>query len=555
MEAGLLPPLPIPDEHIERRLEIDTPNGPIIGYIDLEDAVRVCGVICVHKPDFTDKSGPPQVLTPLWSRRCYAGLRCILPAYKTGTPHVAPRPAVRHDTALKVAAFASFRTRPIMTMTAQTATRWQTDAVWRLLVSAAAAMLWFGTNGCVSAELTVDASDVRFQKETPPWDADTYVCGDGVRDGFEVCDGDDFGWRASTCADLGYESGELRCADDCSEIFYDDCIGSSCGNGILDDDEMCDEGSSPDTQCPYEEECLLCVECQLVPGTVRFCGDGVVDNDPGEWWEACDGDALSPTLYACEELGYDGGELSCTEDCDVSYEDCTGSVCGNGIVEGDELCDEGDDPETECPYGEECLVCVNCEEVPGTMRFCGDGVRDTFDGEECDLDEPVDCTEFGYESGTVTCASGCLWDYSDCERLLCGDGEVQDGELCEPGDVSFDPCLEEFERLGLTELQDASTFGGEAVCTTSCDDWALEDCTVGGEPLYDYLANQESPAQDAGIAEPSPDGGASDAGVLTPPTDDRARRDDGCTAAGNATGLSWIGVALLAWRRRRKTVG
>ena len=37
VEAGFLPELPIPDEHIERRLEIDTPYGPIIGYIDLEE--------------------------------------------------------------------------------------------------------------------------------------------------------------------------------------------------------------------------------------------------------------------------------------------------------------------------------------------------------------------------------------------------------------------------------------------------------------------------------------------------------------------------------------
>jgi len=63
--------------------------------------------------------------------------------------------------------------------------------------------------------------------------------------------------------------------------------------------------------------------------------------------------------------------------------ECTGS-CGDGIVTGDEVCDDGKNDGT---YG-------GCE--PGCMRrapYCGDGELDTQDGEQCD--------------GTRDCTAGC----------------------------------------------------------------------------------------------------------------------------------------------------
>ncbi len=40
------------------------------------------------------------------------------------------------------------------------------------------------------------------------------VCGDGVREGSETCDGTDLGRAA--CENLGYTAGELACRTDCT---------------------------------------------------------------------------------------------------------------------------------------------------------------------------------------------------------------------------------------------------------------------------------------------------------------------------------------------------
>ena len=82
------------------------------------------------------------------------------------------------------------------------------------------------------------------------------------------------------------------------------------------------------------------------------------------------------------------------------------AVCGDGVVEGDEYCDDGNDVDVD--------DCKNdC-----TAHECGDGVL--YKGiEECDdgnLDSTDACTE-------------------TCEDAECGDGHVQAGvEVCDDGD-------------------------------------------------------------------------------------------------------------------------
>ncbi len=104
-----------------------------------------------------------------------------------------------------------------------------------------------------------------------------------------------------------------------------------------------------------------------LPGACReacappVCGDGVAD--PGE---ACDdGDA------------FDTGN-GCTADCQIS------TVCGDGIVhEGLEACDDGNTETESCAYGQSCAVCgPSCTVVAGLQSFCGDGILQP--GEECD---------------------------------------------------------------------------------------------------------------------------------------------------------------------------
>jgi hypothetical protein len=137
---------------------------------------------------------------------------------------------------------------------------------------------WFGEWTCVSAGL--------------PRDPDcTALCGNGDIDGFEYCDGTNL--DGESCESGGYISGTLACTADC--IF---------------DTSGC------------------------VPAV---CGDGDIEGP-----EDCDGTNLGG--MNCEALGFTGGSLSCEAGCSFDTSLCTGgggSVCGDGVVTGYEVCEAG----------------------------------------------------------------------------------------------------------------------------------------------------------------------------------------------------------------------
>jgi cysteine-rich repeat protein len=157
-------------------------------------------------------------------------------------------------------------------------------------------------------------------------------CGDGARCGGEACDDgntDDCDGCSSSCQ---LETG-LRCGDGvinaaCGEVCDPPVPGlcsercqpvASCGNGVVDPGEVCDDGNTDD--------CDACTtHCTLVNG----CGDGVVCGG-----ETCD----DKNGVAC-----DGCSPACT--LEVGYR------CGDGTVNG--ACGEECDPPTtdapECNY-------------------------------------------------------------------------------------------------------------------------------------------------------------------------------------------------------------
>jgi hypothetical protein len=158
------------------------------------------------------------------------------------------------------------------------------------------------------------------------------------------------------------------CGDDAPhhETRCDDSVDND-GDGRVD----CD-----DTDCWGTPQCP---EAQ--------CGDGVAAGS-----EECDGSDLDG--WTCQELGYDGGALSCGADCTLVTTGCTGDpVCGNGFIDAGEPCDGA--------------------ALGGAT-----------------------CVSLGYTSGTVTCDASCLFDVSQCERKLlaeCYDygllGSDVDGQL------------------------------------------------------------------------------------------------------------------------------
>ncbi len=86
--------------------------------------------------------------------------------------------------------------------------------------------------------LPVDAAEVPDARppDAPPPDAHVAVCGDGVVEQEEACDGDVFAGR--TCLTQGFYQGALRCTASCT-LDTGGCSGS-CGDGIVNGPETCD---------------------------------------------------------------------------------------------------------------------------------------------------------------------------------------------------------------------------------------------------------------------------------------------------------------------------
>ena len=144
--------------------------------------------------------------------------------------------------------------------------------------------------------------------------------------------------------------------------------------------------------------------------------------------------------------GSQQGTIELTFDASVAIPRCSipgeGAVCGDGVTEGGEACDDGnDDPHDACTNSCQTAACgdtvvqVGVEQCdPGlspnagcdancTIAYCGDGQENSARGEACDT---------GMEGrSTAACDA-------DCSNSMCGDGFVNPafGEQCDDGNVA-----------------------------------------------------------------------------------------------------------------------
>jgi len=250
----------------------------------------------------------------------------------------------------------------------------------------------------------------------------TNSCGDDFSDPQEACDGSDL--RSQTCESLGYYNlaGVLACNADCTYDFTD------CGG---------------------------------------HCGDNVVEPSSGE---QCDGENLNGS--SCQALNFSGGQLDCnTADCTFDTSACD-SVCGNGVLETGEQCDDdettpGDGCDGDCAV-EEGYECT--QESPSVCStVCGDGL--VFGEEDCDGDNLGEqtCLTLGFYGGSLVCGDDCTFELTDCATYgSCDDGVLQpDHEACDGSDLAGNSC----------------TSNGFTAGTIACgDDCQLDtsDCTRCG---------------------------------------------------------------------------
>lgn len=185
------------------------------------------------------------------------------------------------------------------------------------------------------------------------------ACGDGMVTAStqEQCDSGSHG-NTATCDDnctipqcgdghVNPAAGE-EC-DDGNKNDNDDCLSTckpnKCGDSHVNQTpgraEACDDGNTTtETHCPYGTQFCTnycnenCSSILTLSGS--YCGDNQTDSANGE---VCD-DGNSVTEIACPDGVADC--FHCSADCKQRL-DLHGAVCGNGIQEPSETCDDGND--------------------------------------------------------------------------------------------------------------------------------------------------------------------------------------------------------------------
>lgn len=289
------------------------------------------------------------------------------------------------------------------------------------------------------------------------------VCGDGIvnANANEECDPGAPPLDPEACSDAGRNGlRTLTCNTQCQIDRTAQCQTGTCGDGVVQPPETCDEGGLNGQYNHCTTSCTL---------TGLRCGDG--QRQPTE---ACDcssdngkysfNGTLPTGIFACSS----GDQRSCAWDCSG-----LGPRCGDGLVNGSkEQCDggfeeargycsgtsrKGCNTNADCPGGETCgNFCSTPEQrrrrtctdntqttsgddnnackwsdwtctAPGS---CGNGVKET--GEECD-------------DGNTNNADGCVIDPANnvmCRTARCGDGYLQAGstERCDNGGQNGTQC-------------------------------------------------------------------------------------------------------------------
>jgi hypothetical protein len=226
------------------------------------------------------------------------------------------------------------------------------------------------------------------------------VCGNGVKEAGEVCDGADLG--GATCGIFGCGSGFLTCNAQCQldDNFCEDCSGGSCNLN-----SSCDTG----------ESCVTCTDCISGPITGAECGNGVCEAGDGENCLTCPADCSGkqngrPQNRFC--CGAPGGtnnvgcdQAQCGNSCTLESAPPGGTYCcGDGACEGEEN-------SISCS-----LDCGTCTASEPTETSCADGLDNDCDGaiDGNDSDCTPSCIPNGKEKGK-RCFDGID---NDCNGLI-----------------------------------------------------------------------------------------------------------------------------------------
>ena len=130
---------------------------------------------------------------------------------------------------------------------------------------------------------------------------------------------------------------------------------------------------------------------------------------------------------------------------DVMSANGGGAVCGNGLQEAGEQCDDAN-----TTNGDACEA--NC-----TLPVCGNGIKDQT--EQCDgaALNNQSCTGLGFAGGTLACNNSCQFNTASCTAAAqCGNGAINAGEQCDGNNLNNQTC------------QSQGFDGGALACAANC---------------------------------------------------------------------------------------
>lgn len=250
-------------------------------------------------------------------------------------------------------------------------------------------------------------------------------CGDGK---VQTPNGNDFGGLLG----YGYEQcddGNTLPGDGCSNTCVLEQVGScsSCSDGLCTE-QTCE--NELQELCLYERG--ICTSCSLVEcstysseekciqdkcnaGTCLWYGESCHENYCGEIIIAS-GEVCDTNSVDCLANGGYMGTMQCNDQC-TGYLPCqTTEYCGDGHINGNEVCDEGSN------NGRPLHCNTICSGI--TLPVCPNGVEEQ--GEECD-----DGNYLNWDTCTIACKENICGDgYLKASTEQCDDANVIDTDFC-----------------------------------------------------------------------------------------------------------------------------
>ena len=247
----------------------------------------------------------------------------------------------------------------------------------------------------------------------------------------------------------------------------------NCGDGVIQPPEECEFGDLGEKSlCEdwgYEMGGVQCVDCRY---DTSGCYAGIsCGNDSVEFPEHCDGDDLGerPTCEDHNLLG--GSQVTCRSDCTYDTSGCAAPVCGDGVVEGDELCDGSVSVDcSDFGFLTGIVTCEDCRyDVSGCIDGCGNDRKEGLEAcDGVDLGGSTCATIPGFDGGTLACSPTCDFDTDGCTESLCGNGNIDAMESCDGANLG---------GLDCTTIPNSTFTGGTLTCDPFTCAFDASGCT------------------------------------------------------------------------------